>query len=106
MVDAASQVNSSADASAVGQPYLSDKLAWLKLGRLNLKRGEHTFTVRVTGRAPGTGKFSFATDCLFVTRNAFTPSGISKPPLSAGSSNGPLQQIQSSSKIPVKKPKR
>jgi hypothetical protein len=106
LVDASSQVNSSADAIAVGQPYLSDKMGWLKLGRLSLKRGEHTFTLRVAGRAQGTGKFSFAMDCLHVTRYPFTPSGISKPPLVTVNPNGQLQQIQNIPREPVKKPKR
>ncbi|HSV73176.1 MAG TPA: hypothetical protein VLH79_05400 [Chthonomonadales bacterium] len=68
-----------ADAEKVGHAYMGDQLAWLKLGSLNLTKGQHTFTIRVTDRAPGTDRYQLLLDALLVTRGPFAPNGTLRP---------------------------
>lgn len=74
----------SSEAKPVGGTFLGDRLGWMELGRMPLKAGDHTFTLRVTDRASATGAFAFAADVLLVTRQPFTPRGTARPPASAG----------------------
>lgn len=107
LVDAGSQASSSADAVPMGQAYLADKMQWLRLGRVTLKKGEHIFTLRVTGRAPATNRYSLGVDCLLVTRGQFTPSGITKPPLGSISNSGDLSPVQDTThNAPAPAPKK
>ncbi len=82
----------SAEAVQVGTPYLGDRLVWMRLGRLRLKRGDHTLTLRVTDQAPGTGRYFLTLDSFIVTRLPFTPEGITKPPLAAVSDKTPFRK--------------
>jgi hypothetical protein len=75
----------SSEAKPSGGTFLGDRLGWLELGRVQLKAGSHTFTLRATDRAPASGEYSFAADVLLVTRNAFVPRGTARPPAIAGS---------------------
>jgi len=70
----------SSQGRVVGDTYLGDRLGWVELGKVPLKAGEHTFTLRVTDRAPATEAYSFAADVLLVTRMPFAPRGTAKPP--------------------------
>ena len=88
LVDA-DEPRSSADATAVGSPYLSDRLAWLRMGRATLKRGPHTLTVRVDERA-ASGRYFLALDTVVVTRYPFTPSGTARPPLALIDDSAPV----------------
>jgi len=80
MVDTG-QARTSADAATVGAPYLADRLVWMNLGSVSLTRGVHTLTLRVTDRAADSGRYLLALDSFLVTRSAFTPRGITRPPL-------------------------
>lgn len=71
---------SSAEARVGGGAYLGDRFAWLELGKVSLKAGEHTFTLRVTERSRAGGLYAFAADVLLVTRGPFTPRGTARPP--------------------------
>lgn len=75
------QARASTEAQTVGSPYLADRFVWLKLGRVPLKRGAHTLTLRVTDRAADGSRYFLAIDSFLVTRAAFNPSGIARPPL-------------------------
>lgn len=74
----------STEAKAVGDTFLGGKLVWMELGKVPLKPGNHTLTLRVTDRASATGAYTFAADALLVTRMPFTPQGTSRPPAVAG----------------------
>ncbi len=76
----AGETQTSANASVVGSTYLGDRFVWMNLGRVPLKPGNHTFTLRVTDRAPATNAYALAVDALLVTRAPFTPRGTAKPP--------------------------
>jgi hypothetical protein len=80
-LDATAQINQSRDAARVGEAYLDDRMMWLKLGRAQLKGGDHTLTLNVKDRAAATGRFALALDSLIVTRYSFKPNGIAKPDL-------------------------
>jgi hypothetical protein len=71
----------STEGSSVGSNYLSNQFAWMNLGRVVLRKGAHTLTLRVTDQAPGLGRFAFAADAVLFTRGAFVPNGISQPTL-------------------------
>jgi len=75
----------SSEARSAGGMFLGDRLGWLELGRIPLKAGAHSFTLRVTDRAAASGEFAFAADVLLVTRNPFVPRGTARPPAIAGS---------------------
>jgi hypothetical protein len=70
----------STEGKVVGETFLSDKLGWMELGKVALKAGNHTFTLRVTDRATATGTYTFDADALLVTRMPFEPRGTSRPP--------------------------
>ncbi|MGC8669189.1 MAG: hypothetical protein ACP5VE_13840 [Chthonomonadales bacterium] len=89
----AGEAHASSEAVPVGSRFLLDRLVWLRLGRVSLAKGTHTLTLRVTGRAPGLGKYYLAMDALLVTRFAFTPSGTLKPPV-APIPEGPLPNVR------------
>ena len=75
----AGETQMSTSATVVGSTYSADRLVWMKLGRVPLKPGGHTFTLRVTDRAEGTNAYALAVDALLVTRGPFTPRGTTKP---------------------------
>jgi hypothetical protein len=78
------QTQTSAEGVVVGSTYLADRFAWVSLGKVALKAGNHTFTLRVTDRASVGAAYSLAVDALLVTRSPFTPRGIAKPPVVPG----------------------
>jgi hypothetical protein len=73
------QYRSSTEGQIVGSPYLANQFVWMNLGRVPLRKGAHTLTVRVTDLAPGAARYIFAADVFLLTRGAFTPNGITKP---------------------------
>ncbi len=73
------ETQTSATARPVGETYQAGQLVWLELGRMELKAGSHTFTLRVTNRAAASGAYSFAADALLVTRMPFAPRGTARP---------------------------
>ena len=85
------QPHTSSEAAIRDMPYLGDRLIWMRLGLLDLKRGDHTLTLRVTDRAQATNRYYLSMDSLVVTRQPFTPSGTSKPPLAIVAVKGPIQ---------------
>ena len=71
--------HSSSDAQPRGAPYLADEFAWLELGNIKLKRGPHTFTLRITDRAAGSNRYVMALDAFLAARTPFAPNGTTKP---------------------------
>ncbi len=78
------QPHNSSDAKVVGAPWFMNQLVWMKLGTVMLNPGDHTFTIRATEPAAGTGRYFLTLDSILLTRTPFTPSGIMKPPLNMG----------------------
>jgi hypothetical protein len=74
------QSHLSAEASVVGSAYLGNQFVWMNLGKAYLKKGAHTFTLRVTEPASN-GTWQFSLDTILITRQAFTPSGTTRPSL-------------------------
>jgi len=75
----AGETRTSADGSVVGASYLGDRFCWMNLGRVPMKPGNHTFTLRVTDRSAIGAAYSLAVDALLVTRAPFTPRGTARP---------------------------
>jgi hypothetical protein len=94
-----SDPHSVTEASVTGSSYSADSLVWLKLGRVPLKKGMHNLAIRVTERA-GSGRFSLAMDSIVVTRSAFTPNGITRPPAAVFDLNSPLNPDSIAPKTP------
>lgn len=78
------QPHNSSDAKVEGVPWFMNQLVWMKLGTAMLNPGDHTFTIRATEPAAGTGRYFLTLDSILLTRTPFTPSGIIKPPLTMG----------------------
>lgn len=74
------QAHLSAEASVVGSTYLGNQFVWMNLGRVYLKKGQHTYTLRVTEPAAN-GAYTFALDAVLITRQAFNPNGTTRPSL-------------------------
>lgn len=74
------QSHLSGEASVVGSAYLGNQFVWMDMGRVYLKKGQHTYTLRVTEPAAN-GAYTFALDTILITRQPFTPSGITRPSL-------------------------
>jgi hypothetical protein len=75
----AGETHTSADGKVVGSTYLGDRFCWVNLGRVPLKPGNHTITLRVTDRAAAGAAYALAVDAMLVTRAPFTPRGTTKP---------------------------
>jgi hypothetical protein len=76
----AGQAVSSDDAKISGSAYLANRFVWHDLGRMALKAGDHTITIRVTDKAV-LGGYQLAVDSFLATRMPFTPSGTMRPSL-------------------------
>jgi hypothetical protein len=74
------QAHLSSEASVVGSTYLGNQFVWMNLGRAYLKKGAHTYTLRVTEPAAN-GAYTFALDSVLITRSAFSPNGTTRPSL-------------------------
>jgi len=60
--------------------YLNDRLGWIQLGTVELKKGEsQSLTVYVTDRAQSPPIYSFSIDCLLLTTHNFTPNATIRP---------------------------
>ncbi|HXG23828.1 MAG TPA: hypothetical protein VNJ09_04675, partial [Chthonomonadales bacterium] len=77
------ETRSSSEATVVGSPYLANQFIWMNLGRVPLKAGQHTLTLRVTDRTPASRRYFLAIDALVLTRSAFSPNGTARPSLAA-----------------------
>lgn len=77
------ETRSSSEATVVGSPYLTNQFVWMNLGRVPLKAGQHTLTLRVIDRAPASKRYFLAMDALILTRSTFSPNGTARPSLAA-----------------------
>jgi hypothetical protein len=73
------EAQTSSNGEMVGVPYMADRFGWMRLGRVALKKGNNTFTLRVTDRAPGLDRYHLEIDALLITRGNFNPSGTARP---------------------------
>lgn len=62
-------------------PTAEGQFIWCQLGTHTLTPGQHTLSIQVTGKAPGTGRYTLGIDCICVTRNGFHADGTRKPSL-------------------------
>ncbi len=103
------QSRTSAEASIIGAPYLSNQFVWMNLGRAFLKKGPHTYTLRVT-EPTASGKYVFALDSVLITRSAFIPNGTTRPsllgPVEGKLPKGKLDSMDAKTDKPAKEKKR
>jgi hypothetical protein len=104
------QSHTSAEAQVVGSTYLGNQFVWMNLGRVFLKKGPHTYTLRVT-EPVSNGRYSFALDTVLITRSQFTPNGTTRPsllgPIELGTAKAKYDAMDAKPKLsPDKKGKK
>lgn len=68
-----------------GPLYLNDRFGWIRLGSIQLTKGQHTFSLKVLDRAAASHIYSFSIDSLVIipSSRGFQPNGTTRPILVA-----------------------